>query len=177
MVQLAGEWILAEDIVLPRVVKKTATQSVTSSITCIDDDDLQVTLAPGVWRIELWAHVSGAQLPSTAAGGFRCKWAFSGTLGSTARTEFGPSTNTSHAPATAAAGNTVGVVRATGEAYTTEARYGTDGSNFSAVHEDLYLEVATSGLLKLQWAQNVSSATATNVSPASRMYVTLLDPI
>jgi hypothetical protein len=172
MGQLAGEWILAEDVVLPQVVKKTATQSVTSSTTYVDDDDLQVTLGIGTYRVELFAHVSGA-----GGGDFKCRWAFSGTLGSTARTEFGPGINTTSATAVSAAATTVGTVRAVGEAYTTDGRYGTDGANFSGIREDLYFEVQVAGLLKFQWAQDTSNGTATQVSPASRLYITLLDPV
>lgn len=168
----AGDPVLSSDTTRMRYVKKTATQSVTSSTVLVDDNDLQATLPVGVWRVELWAHVSG-----NTSGRFKCTWAFSGTLGSTARTEFGPSINTTHSPATAAAATTVGVVRATGEAYNASGRYGTDNTpNFSAIHEDLYLEVTVAGLLKLQWAQDASFATSTNVSSASRLYITLIEP-
>lgn len=144
--------------------KKSATQSVTNSTTYVDDVTFQATVPVGTYVADLYGSASG---PSGAD--FKCRWAFSGTLGSTGRFEYGPGLNTTHAPATAAAATTVGVTRATVDLYTADGRYGTDGSNPSAIHEHFYLEVSASGLLKFQWAQDNANASPTNLASTSHM--------
>lgn len=154
---------------LAQFFKKTVQEDVTSSTTLQDDNDCQVTLVPGTYRVELFAHASGA-----AAADVQTQWAFSGTITGQGRSCFGPGLNTTHAPATSPAATTVGVTRASAHTITSAVSYGLDGSNTSAIHEDLFLQVTVGGLLKLQWAQVASSGTATSLTVGSRMYVTRL---
>lgn len=150
-------------------LKKTASQTVTSSTTLVDDTHITTTLVPGSFRVELLAHASGG-----ATGDIKMAWAFAGTATESSRTCFGPGLNTTNTEATAAAATTVGVTRASTHFATTEVAYGLDGTNNSAIHEDLFFVVTAGGILKLQWAQNVSNGTGATLSTATRAYVTRL---
>lgn len=137
---------------------KTVTESVTSSTTLQDDDTLQLTLPVGFWRVSALLAVTGA-----AAGDIKIAWAFTGTATATfgARTCLGP------APGTTDTANSSMFMRAAGQ--TVQVAYGTDGTGTTAIWEDLTLEVTAEGVLKLQWAQNTSSGTATVMQIGSRL--------
>lgn len=150
-------------------LKKAAAQSVTSSATVVDDTDLQTTLVPGTFRIEAFLHASGA-----AAGDIKTTWTFAGTASDSSRSCFGPGVNTTNVEAAVTAATTVGVNRSSTHFITTEVSYGVDGTNTSAIHEDLYLVISAGGILKLRWAQNTSNGTASTLSVASRLYVSRL---
>lgn len=154
---------------LGQFFKKASAQSITSSTAVVDDADLQVTLVPGTFRIEAFLHASGP-----AAGDVKTTWTFAGTASDSSRSCFGPGINTTNVEAAVTAANTVGVNRSSTHFITTEVSYGLDGTNTSAIHEDLYLVVTAGGLLKMRWAQNTSNGTASTLSVASRLYVTRL---
>jgi hypothetical protein len=165
MPQLAGETILASDVVVPKVIVKAATQSVTSSTTLVNDSDFAVTLTPGKWRVELRAHTAGV---STGAGDIKMQWAFSGTNNNSTRIVLGPSAGMTDP--------TAATMQSTARSLSTSVVYGNIDSPVAGVWEDLYLDVAATGVLQLQWAQNASSSTATTMSSNSLLFITQLDP-
>jgi hypothetical protein len=152
----------------PTLVFKTVSEP-SQSTTVHDDGQLFYTLSVGSYRIQAFLHASG---PGPASGGLRTAWAFSGTATTAGRSCYGPSIRTTDPEGDAAAANTVGVTRASGHFYTTEVTYGTSLAEVSVIHEDLYFVVTVGGLLKLRWGQWIATGTATNLSTASRLYVT-----
>jgi hypothetical protein len=152
----------------PTVIFKTASEPSQSS-TVHDDGQLFTTLAVGTYRVQAFLHANG---PGPASGGLRTAWVFSGTVSQVGRSCYGPSIRTTDPEADAAASNTNGVTRASGHFYTTEVTYGTSLAEVSVIHEDLYFVVSVGGLLKLRWGQWIASGTASNLSTASRLYVT-----
>jgi len=154
-----------------RRIKKTAAQPVTSSIAVVDDLHLKATLTPGTYFVDAWLHATGS-----TTGDIKVTWTFSGTLTDSARIGTGPTRTTTQveggsvgSPVTAAV--TVGVNRSSAHFLTSEVPYGTDGSSTSGIHEHLSLDVSGTGVLKLRWAQESSSGTATNLSAASHLRV------
>jgi len=139
------------------VVYKTATETVTSSTTLQDDNHLDLALQPGTYRIRAVLRAAGA-----SGGDVKIAWTFSGTLTRSNRTSSGPVLSTTTVADT--------TVRATTVALGTAVPYGTDGTNGSLIEEDLLLTVTVAGNLQLQWAQNASSGTATELTAECRMY-------
>lgn len=146
---------------IPMCVVKGTTESVTSSTTLQDDDELKLTLPVGTWLIRTELTVGGA-----TAGDIKIAYSTTGTMTHLGvRNYYGAATSTSNT------GDTT--VRANGgNAITTGVPYGTDGSNRSAIRESFVLDVTVSGDLTVQWAQNSSSATATQVFAGSYMTAT-----
>jgi hypothetical protein len=170
---LSGEFIRAGDIPIVRVVTKSASESVTSSATPQNDDELSISLDVGVWRVELYLHVACAAAANTTD--LRAKWTFSGTTDSVGRSCMGPGlASVNPVGDTTTAGS--GIVRHSGNSLGTEVSYGLVDGDTSAIHEDLALVVSASGTLQLQWAQWSAGGTAAIASTASRMYITSLDP-
>lgn len=160
-------------LALPNIVIKSADESVTSSTTLQDDNELLISLAAGkTYCIEAFILASGA-----AAGDIKIAWARTGTLNHTgARFCEGPGANTTDVTAAAAAATTVGVTRANGgNALTTANSYGVDGAAVSAIREQFVIQSAVTGTLTLQWAQNASSGTATLVRAGSWLKVTVVE--
>lgn len=155
--QLAGEVILAEDIVVPGFVLKGTNEAVTSSVTLQNDDELFTTLTVGRWRVELVAHCTGID-----AGDINIGWTFGGTA-TTQRVCYGPAISSSNAAD--------GTMQASARALGTAVSY-TTATNTSAVKEDLFLDVSVAGVLQMQWCQRVSNASATNVTSGSRLFIT-----
>jgi hypothetical protein len=155
----AGAIIPASDIPVIQYRRKGASETVTSSTIVQDDDDIQIPLAVGAWRVELFGSATGA-----AGGDLRTQWTFSGTA-SIARSTFGPGGSTTDV-------TNGSFSRASSLSFTSPAAYGTDGASASAVYEDLLVEVSAPGSLVLQWAQNVSNATGTALGVSTRIYVT-----
>jgi hypothetical protein len=158
-------------IALLRRRKKLSAQSVTSSTTLVDDADLKVTLVPGQYFVDAWLHVSGG-----TTGDIKVTWTFSGTFADSARMCQGPTRATTQVeggdginPVTAAV--TVGVNRSSAHFLTSDVPYGLDASSTSGIHEHLSLDVSAGGVLKLRWAQETSSGTATTVSAASHLRI------
>ncbi len=149
--------------------KKALAETVTTNTTLQDDDDLVVALVPGTYRVELFMHAIATSL----SGDVKVAWAFSGTLATQGRSCFGPSINTTDVSGTATAATTVGVVRSSAQTLTTAVSYGSDTSNTSAIHEDLFLEVTVAGTLKLQWAQVAASGNVQSTI-GTRWYITRL---
>jgi hypothetical protein len=151
--------------------KKKAANQTAPSTTFVDDTHLQVTLVPGEYFVDAWLHASGS-----TTGDIQVRWDFGGTLSEAGRMCHGPTRattstegGTAASPVTAA--TTVGVNRMSTHAITTAVPYGLDGSNNSGIWEHLSLKVTAGGLLKMQWAQETSSGTATQLSSASHLRI------
>lgn len=168
--QLAGEDILASDIVTPKYVYKSIGQSVTSSTTPVNDTELAVPLAVGVWRVEAFLSVAG--LASTVAGGITVNWATTGTITGLTRACLGPGWG---AIAQTQSGLGADNFKSTTHGITTVVAFGGLGTATTIIKEDLLLNVTVAGTLTLQWAQRVSSATATSVSTGSRLMITQVE--
>lgn len=138
-------------------VYKASAETVTSSTTLQDDDELFVTLPVGVWQITVILSVQGA-----AAGDFKMSYTFTGgTTGTPGRIVLGPAAATTDSTAT--------TVRATQNGTGTAIAYGVDAALASAIREEMLYQVASEGVLTVQWAQNASSGTATTVNAGSRI--------
>lgn len=150
---------------------KTADQSITSSTTLTDDAVLAgLALPVGTFVVVASYMVSGA-----AAGDVKVAWSFSGTAANSWRGGQGPTINTTDATGAGAAATTVGVSREAASGGTTAGitnatPYGTDGTNVGLIQETGVLVVTVAGALKVQWAQNASSATATIMRAGSWLW-------
>lgn len=143
---------------LPRVVYKEFTETVTSSTTLQDDNELFVGLQPGTYNVRAVLRAAGA-----TGGDVKVAWTFDGTLTRSNRACWGPALSVSDAAATN--------MRAATASLGTGIGYGVDGTAGSAILEDLLLTVTVGGTLQLQWAQQASSGTATELTSECRMYV------
>lgn len=149
---LAGQKVRASDIQPLYMIRKAAGESVTSSTTSQNDDDITISLDVGTWVIDLYAQVNGA-----TAGDVRIKWTNTGTMTCVHRSAIAPGANTTDATQSASSRIQAGQVLGT------EYGYGTDATVSSRVHERLVMEVTVAGTLQLQWAQLASSGTATTL--------------
>jgi hypothetical protein len=166
---LAGELVRASNYPKVRVIKKVATENVTSSTTFQNDDDFSVSLeAEKVYRIQVYLAVSGAQ-----AGDIKVMWVMTGGVAQyTGRHCRGPATGSTD--------NTTTTMRMTTASMGASIPYGCDAATNGSVHEDMLVETTTAGTagtLTMQWAQNASNATATSVGAASFMVVEEVDEI
>lgn len=165
---LAGALVRASDIRNPVVYFKAASESVTSNATAQNDDDIAIALDVGLWGIDLFGVATGAQAADVIV-----QWTFSGTATLRHRSGTGPGTNTTDIR------NTDSVQRA-GMSLTTGPGYGTDantGDRSSRIHERLVIEVTVAGTLQLQWAQAVSTASATAFATATHAEVQQLEEL
>lgn len=156
----------------PIVVAKQVTESLTSNVTLQNDDELFVTLNAGQsYEVEVNLIINGSA--TSGAGDFKCAWARTGTLNQVgARQCTGPSIRTIDSSGTTATAGTLpnilGILRRTGgHALTTAVNYGTDGTATGLVQERFIIQAAVTGVLTLQWAQDTTSATATQVVAGS----------
>lgn len=164
---LAGALVRASDIRNPQMIRKAASQSVTSDDSLNNDDDIAIALDVGTWVIDLFAVASGP-----AAGDVAVSWSNTGTMSVLHRSGAGPGSNTSDVR------NTDAVQRANMAVGTVPA-YGTDGNadttRGSRIHERLIVEVTVAGTITLRWAQSVSTASATSMTTQTHAVWQLLD--
>lgn len=146
------------------VVIKSADESVTSSTTLQDDNDLQMTVSANT---KYWVEVF---LIYNAMASADCKISYLGPVGATMEW-----VSDGHGSAAAA---TIDVVSRSYQTLGTTPSHGGVESpagtpvNMAAVHKGLLTVGATAGLFKLQWAQLASIATATKVIANSTMILT-----
>lgn len=153
-----NQFLIGTSVVGPRAlwVEKTTTQSVTSSTTQVNDTVLALALGVGTWEVRLTANATGA-----AAGDIDTSWTFSGTATTNGRSCIGPTLGNADVTNTA--------MRSSGAAgLATIISYGLIAST-SRIEESFILTVTVAGTLNFRWAQDVSSATATNVTAGSRL--------
>jgi hypothetical protein len=169
MPQLAGETILAEDIVPVRYFKKVATESVASSTTLQDDNDLAgIPLAANkIYLCQFYGAAIG-----DPAGDIDMAWALTGGAAElTMRAVTAPQIGVSDTTNTA--------VRIARNALSTRVPYGTTTSSVGVTICETFLvettTAGTAGTLTLQWCQEASSATATQLTTNTFMIVTEIE--
>jgi len=136
-------------------VVKSANESVSSST--VDQADNELTLPVAANAIY---HVSCAFIVSGPTGGdWKYTWAFP--AGATGQ-QFG------HGPAVAVTTVRATEIHARSSPIATSLGYGTDGSENSAIREELFISTSTTaGNLTLTWAQQVATVGATTVLAGS----------
>jgi hypothetical protein len=147
----AGALVRASDVDRPQA-RKTATESVTSSATLQNDDELFVSVeANAIYTVVACLFYDGA-----TAGDF--KFSFTGPSGYS----FDYAATIAPTAATTAAGNTV---NNSAFAETDTLGVGAVGAGTTLVVpiQGILVISSTAGTFQLQWAQNASSATATRV--------------
>jgi hypothetical protein len=141
-------------------VRKAATTGRASTTTLADDPHLTFSLAAsGVYELRAYLAAAGA-----AAGDFKTAWNVTGAASGGSHT-----TRSTHGPTTAVTDSTAATaLRTSRHSLATAAAYGVDGTNTSAIQEQMVLDTTPgSGTVTLQWAQNASSATSTTLSTDS----------
>lgn len=143
-------------------IYKAAATSRSSTTTLADDPDLTVTLdANAVYFIEMHLHFVAQTTPL-----IKTAWTVpSGATGN--RMAIGSGSAASDTNMNNVSGR-FGV-----HGFTTEVVYGTRGANTnqSGAIESAIVTTTSSGTLALQWAQNTSNATASQMSAGSMMFV------
>jgi hypothetical protein len=159
---LAGAKIRASDIPSLKVYSKGATESVTSSTTVQNDDDIVLSIEAGKsYRIDLVLTVSSG---GAEAADIKVAWAWTGTETKQGRSIIGP--------ALAATDSLTTSAELSAFSLTSQVTYGIDADRATAIYEQVLLEdVTVAGTLTLQWAQASSSGTATVLSTSSRAFV------
>lgn len=161
MPQLAGEDILASDIKTPLFVKKAGAQSVTSSTTLVNDADINAIAleANKIYFCQFRASASGA-----TGGDIKITWVVTGGAAELcSRTEYGPAIGVADVTDTN--------VRIARNVLASVVPYGTE-TNAASIMEDFMVQTTTAGTLTLQWAQNASSGTATQLSASTYLMLT-----
>lgn len=149
-----GQVLTAGDVnswFVPLAAYKASDQSVTSSVTLVNDSALVIPLAANaVYDFELFLVING---PALGTGDFKMGWTYpAGTTMVYARAGF-DTTNT-------------WVFNKTLQ--TDVVAFGTTGSGVPVIRcSGTVVTAATAGNLQLQWAQNTSSTTATVVKAGS----------
>lgn len=163
----AGKRVTAAGLnrMLPLTAWKNAATSRSSTTTISDDPDLLIAIpadALVTYAIELGLNLTGAALGS---GDFKMAIDYTGTV--TTSNWMGIGTDTTSVDNANFFGQSIG---------TSTQTFGVNGGNFSLVHVNGLIEPATAGTLSLKWAQNTSSATATNLRQGSWFRLTPLEP-
>lgn len=165
----AGNTVRASNYPKVMVVTKAAVESLTSSTTLQNDDDITIALdANKTYKVVLHLAFTGA-----TAGDIKTQWAFTGGVAQkTLRACTGPEAGTTTTAVTQ-------MITRYANVATASVAYGTDGgSAWGHAVEEFLVETTTAGttgMLTLQWAQNASSATATNVTVGTWMEVVEVD--
>jgi hypothetical protein len=140
---------------LNRYVRKTADESVTSSTTLQDDDELFLGCPPGLYTVDLLVKFTSTSGASAAK--YRTEWSGSGTM----------------------VVQNVDVVSTGGTAQNTDAAYTLNEvmtitlstTTYTVVWIRAGLKATTSGILKFRWAQGTSNANALVCKAGSFMVV------
>ena len=167
MPQLAGETILASDIAPVRFVQKAAIETVTSSATLQNDDDLVLIpmAANKIYRVEVRLACT-----STAVG-INTQWVLAGgvaQLSTKSNQGIGP------AATSVSAATTVRVDRSN---ITTAVPWGAGWTAGQTAHleQEFLIETTTSGTagtITLQWCQVTSNASGTALTTGSYLIIT-----
>lgn len=155
MPQLAGDVLTAHAVNLGRPVYawKTVSESVTSSIVDQLDDELLLPLDPFSVYLVLGCY----SVTGSTAGDIRLGYSVpTGAQGR--RHNVGLSANVT---------TTAGQMRISVHGWPTAVTYGTTTTAVSIIEEGVIFTEAAGGVLQMQWAQNVSDATATTVAADS----------
>lgn len=145
---------------VPQVVVKTSATIRSSTTTLTNDPDFIFTSLPaGTYQFDLFLSTTGA---SIGTGDIKVTMNYTGTVSS--GTWQGIGTNVSGSTVLFNNGGSIG--SGIGQPF------GTNGGNFTGLLINGAMVVSTSGTLSLQWAQNTSNATATNIRGGSYMRLT-----
>lgn len=157
-----GDIIYAADFnnILPKVVYKTATTTRTSTATATDDPDLSgITLAIGTYAVTGWFMFTGGTTPD-----IKIQWAFTGSFTAYNRMTLGPATATTDVNNAS--------LRIGGTSITGGYAYGEiAATTLTNARESFILDVTASGDLSVQWAQNTSDGTGTQLAAGSYVQV------
>lgn len=148
----AGQRITASLLqeMLPLWAVKAAATSRASTVTLADDPDLVISIPrTGTWAYEVWLNYTGGVLGSSD---LKVRMNYSGT---SSFDVFG--VNGINTTATSQFNGSGGTAAGTGIAL------GTSGSTYYTAQITGTVVATTTGNLSLQWSQNTSSATATNL--------------
>lgn len=152
---IAGDVFTAHDVNLGKPVYawKTVSESVTSSIVDQLDDELFLPLNPfSVYFVKGFYSVTGSTTGDIRLG-------YSVPTGAQGRRHNkGLSANVT---------TTAGQMRISVHGWPTAVTYGTTTTAVSIIEEGVIFTEAAGGLLRMQWAQNVSDATPTTVAADS----------
>ena len=162
----AGQSITADGLnqMVPRFAFKAATTSRASTTTATADPDLTLDLGAddlGDWAIEIFLNATGAAL---GAGDIKVGLSYSGTVGD--GVWMGQGTDTAAITSLHGFGRSIDDLTQS---------FGVNGGNFSVVSINGSISPTTTGTLAVVWAQNTSSATATNLRVGSWMKLTRMD--
>lgn len=132
------------------VVIKGAPTSVTSSTTLIVDPDLQIpiTTSGGTFIFDAFLLYTGA---AVGTGDLKLTFVYTGT---SSNTLFGVNGITTSSTTSVNMG---------GNGFTGTSALGSNGGNFVTCQIQGSFQISTAGTLEMQWAQNTSSATATQL--------------
>lgn len=155
--QIAMPTFMTENILVKR---KYVTETVTSSTTMQDDDELYFKFPPNC----TYEIITKFVVTGSSSGDFKCKWvATGGVYQLTTRGCLGAGVGI-----TSGTADTDCPMRDTSHNLTTEVAYGCDASFGIFVQERFLIKTGTEGgKLQLQWAQNSSYSTGTTVSTNS----------
>lgn len=169
MVVAAGAFLDAGDhapgvgISVPGYVRKAASESVASSTTMQNDNDLTFTMVAGaVYEVDLSLSVQGS-----ATADIKTQWSVPADATGGTKFVHGPASVLS--TAFTSREDTAGSFST--HAYTAAKTYHID-PNPVAIHEWGIISSATGGTFTLQWAQSTSNATATVMNQASYLRYT-----
>lgn len=139
-------------------------QSVSSSITPVNATNTLINLVAGrTYIVKAFLAFTGA-----AAGDARVRWVTTGAptnLGG--RLCFGPSVNSTDVTQGNVAASTAGATRMSRSGVTVEVTYGTDGTNESAIYEEMLMQPSATATMQVMFAQGTSSGTATVLKAGS----------
>ncbi|MFG3340525.1 hypothetical protein [Glycomyces sp. NPDC048151] len=140
----------------PLSVIRTGNQTVNNSTTFVNDDTLTLALAASsTYHVSLVVNVSG---PSAAD--WKQQWtAPAGATG----------TRFTHGPSTGASSVRANNVNFRSAPLTTSLSYNTDGTEISAIREEIWMTTTNAGNLTLTWAQLVATVGSTTVWSGSYM--------
>lgn len=159
MPMLAGDVLTAHGYNLgkPIYAWKTLSESVTSSIVDQLDDELALPLEP----FSVYVFMGCYSVTGATAGDIRLGYSVpTGAQGR--RHNVGLSAN---------ATTTAGQMRISVHGWPTAVTYGANPTAVSIIEEGVVSTEAAGGVLRMQWAQNVSDATATTVAADSFLMV------
>ena len=163
----AGQRLTAADLQAGQfmIAVKTSNTDRASITTLTADPDLSFALAANaVYLVEFYLHYAAL---ASASAGFNTTWAVpSGASGN--RSAHGLASTVSDT-SSAPAGGGAGSVRSGVHGYATAIAYGSrnSGSNQCFALEEGLVTTSSAGTCAIQWAQNVSNATATRLAAGS----------
>lgn len=151
-------------VLLPLSASKPANQTITSTTTLTNDNDLFVAVQSGAtYQFEVSLGVMGAG--SATVGDINLRWTFPG--GTLTTHAVGLTSAVAYGVSTTGSVNSVRFRDTTSPSTTIP--FGTPSTNFAVVTINMIYACTADGTLQLQWAQRVSSGTATAVGAGSYM--------